>query len=248
MNTNQDNIEAFFENLAAGEQLRQIFDNLPGVLFFDKDCNSKLIYCNKEMLQFFRCQKVEQIYGKTGIDFFPEGIASPYLKDDQQVMESGNPLIDILELALREDGELAWHCTNKLPLLDKQKKVVGLMGVSRWLNKADQKLHPAATILPALREIQSNYMHVITVQELAYKCRLSVSQFHRIFKRHFRQTPLQFMLKIRIQSACKLLRSSSMLLVEIADKCGFSEQNYFARHFKQVVGKTPMQFRKEFRC
>ncbi|WP_420792937.1 helix-turn-helix domain-containing protein [Lentisphaera marina] len=51
-----------------------------------------------------------------------------------------------------------------------------------------------------------------------------------------------------IQASCKLLRSTSLSVAEIAEKCGFSEQNYFARHFKQLVGQSPTQFRNKYQA
>ena len=242
--TKSNLINNFFNNLAEGEQLRHLFDFIPDVLFFVKDCESKLIYCNRPMLSFFRCDSIEDIYGKTGADFFPESIASPYIEDDKWVISNKKPLVNKIELALKENGELAWHNTNKLPLYDKTGEIAGLMGITRWLSKADQKLHPAANIMPALNHIQTNYTEDIQIAELAQLCRLSVSQFHRTFKQHFSQTPLQFILKMRIQSSCRLLRSSRLSIYEISEACGFNDQNYFARHFKKIVGSSPRDFRK----
>jgi AraC-like DNA-binding protein len=245
--TAEQKVETFFNELKGGGQSRQLFEHIPDILFFVKDAKSRLITCNQAMLKFFGRRHVSEIYGRTGADFFPESIASPYLADDRWVLENNKSLIDNIELALRGDGELSWFCSTKLPLLNKKSQVVGLMGITRWLDKADQRLHPAAQIMDAVTHIQLHYSDEVTVPELADLCHLSVSQFHRLFKRHFRQTPLQFLLKLRIQEACRLLRTSSMSMFEITDNCGFSDQNYFARHFRQVTSQSPSQFRKKYK-
>jgi AraC-like DNA-binding protein len=240
-------IQAFFDSLAEG-QLREMFEHIPDVNFFVKDRQSRLITCNQGMLtSFFGRRHVSEIYGRTGMDFFPESIAGPYLADDQRVMDEGRALIDVVELALSEEGSLSWFRTTKLPLYNRDGEVVGLVGISRVMQTADQRLHPAAAIMPAINHIQGHFREQIRIPELARACHLSVSQLHRAFKEHFRQTPLQFVLKLRMQAACRLLRSSSLSVAEIADECGFSDQNYFARHFRKVVGQTPTGFRKQYR-
>jgi AraC-like DNA-binding protein len=240
-------IQRFFDGLAEG-QLREMFEHIPDVNFFVKDRQSRLITCNQRMLtSFFGRHEVSEIYGRTGMDFFPESIAGPYIADDRRVIEEGRSLVDVVELALSEDGSLSWFRTTKLPLYDRAGKIVGLVGISRPMHKADQRLHPAAAIMPAINHIQAHFREQVTIPDLARACRLSVSQLHRAFKEHFRQTPLQFVLKLRMQAACRLLRSSSLSIAEIADECGFRDQNYFARHFRKVVGQTPTGFRKQYR-
>ena len=244
---NNPQIKHFFNQLQSGEQLQQLFEHVPGTFFFVKDINSKLITCNQAMLNFYGRRHVNEIYGRSGKDFFPENIAGPYIQDDKRVMKDGKPMIDAIELALREDGVLSWFCTTKIPLYDKKEQIIGLMGVTRWMSEADQDLHPAARILPAVNHIKQFFKEEITVPSLAKLCHLSVSQLHRNFKDHFRQTPLQFILKLRIQAACRLLRSTSLSILEVAYESGFSDQNYFARHFKLVTNLNPTEFRKQFK-
>ena len=240
-------VDDFFCQLRQGEQMRQLFENLADVMFFVKDSQSRLITCNQAMLKFFGRRHVSEIYGKTGVDFFPESIASPYLLDDREVLDKGVELIDLMELALKEDGELSWFCTSKLPLRDMQGSIIGLMGTSRWMAKADQQLHPASHILTAVSYMQEHFAEELDIPQLAELCKLSVSQFHRSFKQNFRQTPLQFLLKLRIQAACRLLRTSELSIREVGEMCGFADQNYFSRHFRQVCSQTPRLFRGKYR-
>lgn len=245
--TNRPEIEQFFNQLKNSEQTRQLLEHIPDIFYFVKDRKSRLITCNQAMLSFYGVRHVNDIYGKTGKDFFPENIAGPYLADDERVMSSGQPLIDGIELALKEDGILSWFCTTKMPLYNQNNEVIGLMGITRWMSEADQSLHPAARILPAVNYIKHHFREDLTIPHLSKLCRISVSQLHRNFKEHFRQTPLQFILKLRIQAACKLLRSTSLSIREISQECGFPDQNYFARHFKLVTNINPTEFRKQFK-
>jgi AraC-like DNA-binding protein len=51
---------------------------------------------------------------------------------------------------------------------------------------------------------------------------------------------------IRCNSAQFLLLSSELSVVEISDRCGFSDVKYFYKHFKQIYKKTPSEFRRWF--
>ena len=72
---------------------------------------------------------------------------------------------------------------------------------------------------------------------------MSKSHFARIFKRTVGQSPVQFMLGIRIDRAKELLDFTDKSIAEVAEASGFSDQNYFARTFKKVTGMTPTQYR-----
>ena len=75
---------------------------------------------------------------------------------------------------------------------------------------------------------------------------LSESQFRRKFKQVFRLPPVQFILKLRILNAYSLLRSGSLTIGEVSNQCGFESQNYFARYFRQQMGGTPRDYRRQY--
>ena len=83
----------------------------------------------------------------------------------------------------------------------------------------------------------------ITVAECADFCNMSKAHFARIFKRTVGQSPVQFMLGIRIDRAKELLDFTDQSIADIAEASGFSDQNYFTRTFKKMTGMTPTQYR-----
>ena len=83
----------------------------------------------------------------------------------------------------------------------------------------------------------------ITVAECADFCNMSKVHFARTFKCTAGQSPVQFMLGIRIDRAKELLDFTDESIADIAEASGFSDQNYFARTFKKVTGMTPTQYR-----
>ena len=240
-------VEAFFADLKDDLQICRLFDHIPGGYFFIKDRESRLITVNQRMLSLFGVTHVEEVHGKTGLDFFPASIAGPFIEDDQRVMSTREPLLGVVELGLAHSGEVHWMKTTKLPLTDKSNEVIGLAGYSVMLEEADRRLHPGGRLLPAIDYLQENFRNPVEISTLARQCRLSISQFHRSFRQMFRQTPHRFMLRLRLQAACRLLQDSSLSIAEVADDCGFPDQNYFSRQFRQVVGMTPSAYRRRFR-
>lgn len=87
----------------------------------------------------------------------------------------------------------------------------------------------------------------ITVAQCAAFCNLSIPHFSRVFKKTTGASPIQFMLHLRIERARELLDFTDKSVADIAEGCGFRDQNYFARAFKKCVGVSPMQYRKKQR-
>jgi PAS domain S-box-containing protein len=238
-----EDVKQFRENLRDSGEFAQLYEYLPDVIFFVKDLNSRIMMCNSTFLRFQGAKKMESILGKNSYDFFPKVIAENFIADDKRVIESEEPLIDRVELTI-DEGVITWFSTTKVPLYGKSGKVIGVAGISRNLRKADRSLSPFQKMMPVIEFIKESHTKEISIAELAEMSFLSESQFRRRFKQLFRLSPLQFILKIRIESACHLLRTSSLNVSEIADRCGFEDQNYLARQFRQHMGISPTQYRK----
>lgn len=84
----------------------------------------------------------------------------------------------------------------------------------------------------------------ITVSECADFCNMSKAHFARVFKQVTGMPPVQFMLRIRIDRAKELLDFTDQTVADIAEACGFSDQNYFARTYKKFIGMSPTQYRR----
>jgi AraC family transcriptional regulator len=86
----------------------------------------------------------------------------------------------------------------------------------------------------------------ITIEALAREAGLSPSHFSRVFHRTLGETPYQFVMDYRVEQARKMLADKSLALIEIALRCGFSDQPHFSRIFKRLTGKTPREYRQLF--
>ncbi len=92
--------------------------------------------------------------------------------------------------------------------------------------------------------IEDHLKEKITVADLARLSCLSVSRFHRVFKNATGRSPTDFIIERRVQTAKRLLATTSMSLSEIADATGFSSAYYFSRMFKRFGGSSPSAYRK----
>jgi PAS domain S-box-containing protein len=146
--------------------LRTLIDNLPDHIYV-KDKESRFLISNATQLRLMGVASQEEIVGKTDADFFPAELTPQYYADEQEIMRSGQPLIDKEErIQDQATGQYRWELTTKVPLRDSSGSVVGLVGISRDITErreADAKLQRRAMQLQAAAEVARD---VTTAQDL----------------------------------------------------------------------------------
>lgn len=98
----------------------------------------------------------------------------------------------------------------------------------------------------AVSFMEDNYLNSIKLEELADKANLSIRHFNRLFKENYKTTPIDYIIKLRLEHACHLLKKSTCSITEIAVKSGFDDSNYFTRQFSKYIGITPKEYRRNF--
>lgn len=83
----------------------------------------------------------------------------------------------------------------------------------------------------------------LALSDLAAVAGLSINQLTRCFREQFGQTPIQYVLHLRLERARDLLRQSQLSIKQIARQAGFRDQGYFTRQFTRAVGHSPSVFR-----
>ncbi|MEI6521626.1 MAG: AraC family transcriptional regulator [bacterium] len=101
-----------------------------------------------------------------------------------------------------------------------------------------------ARLAPALEYIAHNYDEEIRVEDLATMCSVSDSTLRRLFQTVAGQTPQEYLNHLRINMASALLKSSKRTVLEIAFSVGFSTLSCFHRQFRQIMGTTPLNWRR----
>ena len=97
-------------------------------------------------------------------------------------------------------------------------------------------------VLAAIKFIQFNYSHDISVDDIAKAVGVSRSHLYRVFMSNVGQSPIDYLTNYRVSEACSLLKNSGLSIAEIAVSVGFFDQFYFSRVFKKVKGVPPSKY------
>ena len=92
----------------------------------------------------------------------------------------------------------------------------------------------------------NNYLKEITLKEIADVIYMTPHAFCRYFKSRTKKRYSQLLLEMRVGHACKVLTETDYSIAVVSLESGFMNFSNFNRHFKQITGKTPMEYRKEF--
>lgn len=95
----------------------------------------------------------------------------------------------------------------------------------------------------AIEYMNKNLDKEITLNTVARQLNISAVYFSQLFKQQTGENFSEYLSKIRIEYAKKLLEGTSMKVYEVAYKSGFSQPQYFIKIFKDSVGMTPMDYR-----
>ena len=83
--------------------------------------------------------------------------------------------------------------------------------------------------------------------ELATACGMGESYFQKLFKEIHGISPKKYIIQLKINHACDLLRLERYTVTQIAELCNFSDIYFFSRQFKEYMGITPTQFIEKYR-
>lgn len=92
--------------------------------------------------------------------------------------------------------------------------------------------------------MQEHFSENINIQDLLDLTYCSESVFLRNFKKLTGTTPLKFLISFRLQKASQMLLATEHKSSAIAEFCGFSDNSYFTKIFRQNMGMTPLQYKK----
>ena len=93
-----------------------------------------------------------------------------------------------------------------------------------------------------LQYIEQNFCDpLLDVGSVCEKGFISPSSLQRMFLQHFGISPKQYVIKLRMNKAFRLLVENRLSVKEIALSCGFSDEKYFSRAFREKYGYPPSQ-------
>lgn len=117
-----------------------------------------------------------------------------------------------------------------------------------FTNVADCKVYRHQAALLAANEYLRNHLQDdVDLKKLAQESGLYPTYFHKLFTAAFGKTPSEQLMIHRLQAAMSILVTEDLPISEISARCGFSTPNYFCHKFRDQIGTTPSQYRKEAR-
>ena len=114
--------------------LNALVDNIPDPVFF-KDRDGRFIRCNQAMAHDAGLDSPEQLIGKTDEDIWSGNLPAETRHDEQQILETGRPLINKEEQPIAADGKPRWVLVTKMPLRDESGEIIGTFGVAREITQ-----------------------------------------------------------------------------------------------------------------
>ncbi|MCK5463604.1 MAG: PAS domain-containing protein, partial [Bacteroidales bacterium] len=136
-------IDAFKHNtMIPGKMFQMILDHIPQRIFW-KDIEFKYLGCNKMFAQDSGLKNPADIVGKSDFELSWKELATHYRKDDKQVLRSKKPKLRYRETITVPGGKVMWVETNKLPMLNTEGEVIGILGTYEDITErknAEQKI------------------------------------------------------------------------------------------------------------
>lgn len=94
-----------------------------------------------------------------------------------------------------------------------------------------------------LSYIREHYAEAVTLDDIAEAANISRSEAGRCFNTYMGASPVDALIRHRLEIAHRLIKDTTLTLQEISYSCGFNSVNYFSRQFRQTYGYTPGQYR-----
>ena len=92
--------------------------------------------------------------------------------------------------------------------------------------------------------VQMHYEEKLSLEYVAEKVYLSASYLSRLFRQETGENFKDYLIRIRIDAAKKMLKEECLNINQIADATGFANSKYFSRVFREETGQTPSEYRR----
>lgn len=92
--------------------------------------------------------------------------------------------------------------------------------------------------------IRQNFQKDLTLDEVSKSVDISPYYFSKLFKQETGENFIEYLTRVRMKNAEKLLLDPSYSIKEICVMCGYGDPNYFSRIFKKYEGVTPSEYRE----
>ena len=220
-----------------------LFDHLPDIVYFIKNAACQYVVVNQTLVERCGLREKSELIGLTAGEAVPSSLGAQFEAQDRGVLRTGRPLIAQLELQLQRWREAGWCLTTKLPLLDAEGEIIGLVGVSQDLRLPDASTREFQHVLAAVTYAEAHLESPPTVPQVAKVAGMSRFQLDRRMRAVFGLPTGQWLVKVRLDRAQRMLRNTDDPIAHIALRAGYTDQSAFTRQFRRATGLSPRDFR-----
>ncbi len=155
-------------------------------------------------------------------------------------------LYSLFERALHEREQYAADSPLMIQLLTAQLLVLGSRAAleDRLEGRIFQDREVPPILQLALHHIQNDHAKTLSVSALAAQLHVSPQYLGRLFVKRFGLSPLQYINRMKLDRAKKLMRETTLSIQEISRASGFENPLYFSRLFHRMEGESPTSCRK----
>jgi AraC-like DNA-binding protein len=226
----------------------------PGDLIFIGPRIPHVWFSGSPILKQHSGRTLESVYLLFNQDILPDGLTS--LPEFSHV----NHALKLSERGIRITGDTLNQVSRlmlQLPYLSGMKRLMFFYEIMDIIGRSTSfqflasksyvrsKFESANLRVKGIHEfLMKNYQEEINLEEIAEIVHMAPASTCRFFKSSTGLTIFEYLNKIKIDYACKLLLNTDMNIVDISYDCGFNNLSHFNKQFRKFIGKTPTQFRK----
>jgi len=148
--------------------------------------------------------------------------------------------------------EMEKECADNIPGYEaalRAKLLEMLVYLSRAYTSTDTtEAHALLRVGNVIGALETDFSKNWTLEDLLNIAHMSRSNLMRVFRKATGQTPIEYLVRLRIQRAMELLRNTNLTITEIALEVGFNDSNYFTRQFRKITVLSPTNYRKGLPC
>lgn len=237
--------QQFFASIDDVAGLLRLFDFVPNVYLYVKDIDGRFVAMNEALVKIRGGDREDEFLGRTDIEIHPAYWGRRYREEDRQVIKTGQEVRNQVWLVPVERRRLGTFVSSKIPLRDNQQRIIGVAGVMYRLDSDTESETPRNRLQAATELIAQRFDGPLEVTELAHAVDLSVSQLNRRFRATYQMSPSEYLQRLRVHEASRLLAETEKAIGEVALATGFYDQAHLTRMFRKWMGMTPTDFRKE---
>ena len=191
---------------------------------------------------------------------FPSNVLSPQLlvlpefKYVAKALSLSERGIQIVEQTLNEVSELMLQ----MPYLKSFERMLHFLRIMDIIGRSDSLIHLASKEYLKVRftsgnkriatihdYLMNNYREDVDLKQLASLVSMAEGSLCRFFKKNMGMTIFEYLNRIKIDFACKLLMDPDLSILEVCLDSGFNNLSHFNKQFKKITGLAPLKYRKE---